>query len=197
VWVFLFEDRCGIIIIMSRVKIQRKVKKIKTLDNQEVVEAFQDMLTGSNKPDKCDLTIVWPKYKNIEEATGKFIGLMKTLSNSTMMRLFPDESESVNNYVESLEREFKRTFDAPNLAEYSALAFYECPQEVHTAFGEKYFACKDSPIVKSIIETCSNLIEFKKFIGDKNDLRDGFLTRTMVGTVTPFDNLNIDVKFGW
>ena len=180
---------------MSRVKIQKKVKKVKTLDNQEVIETFQDMLTGSNKPDKCDLTIVWPKYKNIEETVGKFIGLMKTLSNSTMMKLFPDESMMVNDYVERLEKEFGVTFNVPDLNEYSTLSFYECPQEVHTAFGEKYFACKDSAIVKSIIETCSNLIEFKKFIGDKNDLHDVFLTRTAVGTVNPFDGLDIDVKF--
>lgn len=180
---------------MSRVKVQRKIKKIKTLDNQEVVEAFQDMLTGSSKPDKCDLTIVWPKYKDIEQTAAKYIGLMKTISKSAMMSMFPDEQKSLEEYVDRLENEFALTFRAPDLSEYVDVAFFNCPQDLHTGFGEVYFVCKESYIVKTIIQTCSNLVDYKNFLGDKNKLRDIFLTRTMVGTITPFEDLEIDVKF--
>ena len=172
----------------------RSTRRVKTFDNPEVLEVFQEMLSGSGEPSTCKLSVIFPKYTSLTGNVRRYIRLMEAFANATIMDMFPDEKLEVQEHVKSLNQYFDEAFVAPDVTEYAEYAFLGCPEDVHVNFAEVYFGLKETTIVKTMISTCSNLVDFKQYLENEADPKDQFLTRTLAGSCCPLSGLTVDVK---
>jgi hypothetical protein len=180
-------------------KIKSKVVK-STINNKDILETFQELL-GTSESNVC-LPIAYPKYTKLQINVSRYIKLMNMFHSSSCMNKFPDINTCFEQYIKSLEKHFAEAFTAPDLEQYctketETLAgpnYSFVPKEVKAEFSKIFNSCKKCNIVNIIIVTCKNLIMYKKFIGDKNNLNDNFLTKKAGNVFDPlpdFPQLNI------
>ena len=188
-------------IMSGRVKIKSKVVKA-TLANKDVIEMFQGVL-GSSSEGGSSLAIVHAKYLLIQTHVDRFIRLLNSLHDSKLMALFQIPNEYLSSYITTLTRQFVISFRAPDLSQWlmpsvsvgiesfinDADDYTKIPPIVVTQFNEAYTAIKKCNVVNTTIITCKNLVIYKKSIGNKDDLKDHFLTKSSGLSFAPLPEL--------
>ncbi len=179
-------------------KIKSKVIK-STLNNKDILDTFQELLGSSET--NAYLPIAHPKYVKLTIHVNRFIRLLTMFKDSLTMSVFPDLKEQLNVYIVSLEKNFKESFTAPDLEQFclkemETIAGHDyklVPPDVKEEFSKVFSLVKKCNIVNIIIVTCKNLLQYKKFIEDKTQLSDTFLTKTAGNVFDPlpdFPQLN-------
>lgn len=171
-------------------KIRSKVVK-STINNRDILDTFQELL-GTSETNAC-LPIAHPKYVKLQTHVNRFIRLLSMFKDSVVMTKFPDIKEQIGEYVISLEKNFNESFTAPDLEQYcvgelDTLAghnYNAVPQDIKIEFSKVFTNIKKCNIVNIIIVTCKNLLQYKKFIEDKGQLSDTFLTKTAGNVLSP------------
>jgi len=170
---------------MSKIKIKSKVVK-STLQNKDVI----DMFHGVIGTDGASISIIHPKYELIETNIKRFLQVLDILHNVKFMCYFEAFRDNLDMYLFSLRRQFIDAFKAPSLEPYFAASneivhklspvsrdYTKIPVDVVNAFNEIYAEIKKCNLINTVIETCKNLIQYKKSIEDINDLKDKFLLK--------------------
>ena len=170
---------------MSKIKIKSKVVK-STLQNKDVI----DMFHGVIGTDGASISIIHPKYELIETNVKRFLQVLDILHNVKFMCYFEPFRDNLDMYLFSLRRQFNDAFKAPNLEPYFAASselvhklapvsrdYSKIPVDVVNSFNEIYAEIKKCSLINTIIETCKNLIQYKKSIENINDLKDKFLLK--------------------
>ena len=171
-------------------KIRSKVVK-STINNKDILETFQELL-GTSETNVC-LPVAHPKYVKLQNHINRFIRLLVMFKDSLLMTKFPDIKDPFSNYIDSLEKSFNESFIAPDLEQFcikeqDTLAghnYKAVPPDVKTEFSKVFTNVKKSNIVNIIIVTCKNLMQYKKYIEDKGQLNDMFLTRSAGNIFSP------------
>lgn len=170
---------------MSKIKIKSKVVK-STLQNKDVI----DMFHGVIGTDGASISIIHPKYELIETNVKRFLQVLDILHNVKFMCYFESFRDNLDMYLFSLRRQFAEAFKAPSLEPYFAASgelvhklapvsrdYSKVPVDIVNVFNEIYSEVKKCNLINTIIETCKNLIQYKKSIEDINDLKDKFLLK--------------------
>jgi hypothetical protein len=170
---------------MSKIKIKSKVVK-STLQNKDVI----DMFHGVIGTDGASISIIHPKYELIETNVKRFLQVLDILHNVKFMCYFESFRDNLDMYLFSLRRQFVEAFKAPSLEPYFAASgelvhklapvsrdYSKVPVDIVNTFNEIYSEVKKCSLINTIIETCKNLIQYKKSIEDINDLKDKFLLK--------------------
>lgn len=174
-----------------------KSKVIKSsINNKDILETFQEIL-GTSENNVC-LHIAHPKYVKLQTHINRFLKILMMFRDSTVMSKFLDIKSSLNQYIESLEKDYHSSFNAPNLDQYfvysqSTLAgnnYSTLPPEIKKEFSNVYTKIKNCNIINIIIVTCKNLLSYKKFIEDKEKLSDLFLTKSSGNLIAPLPEFN-------
>jgi hypothetical protein len=176
-------------------KIKSKVVK-STLNNKDILDTFQEIL-GTSETNAC-LPIAHPKYVKMQINTGRFLKLLHMFHESVALSKFPDIKEYLYKYIESLDKNFVATFNAPDLEQYltkseetlSGHNYNVISKEIKTEFSISFSNMKKSNIVNIIIVTCKNLIASKKHYENKDKLSDHFLTKSAGNLFSPLPELS-------
>lgn len=176
-------------------KIKSKVVK-STINNKDILDTFQELL-GTSETNAC-LPVAHPKYVKMQTHVNRFVRLLSMFRDSLTMTKFPDIKEQLGKYVSSLEKNFNESFVAPDLEQFCVKEldtiaghnYKSVPPDVKVEFSKVFTEVKKCNIVNIIIVTCKNLLPFKKFIEDKGQLSDTFLTKTAGNILSPLPDFS-------
>ena len=171
-----------------------------TIGNKDIIGTFEELL--GTKEDSINLPITHPKYVKIESNAMRFLKLLNLLSKSKFMNNFESINNDLLEYIKLLEKNHTEVFTAPDLENYiikdektlEPPSYKSVPDNVKKEFGIVYNKSKKSNIVNIVIVICKNLIVYKKYIENKDELSDLFITKSAGNKITPFpelDSLNI------
>jgi hypothetical protein len=176
--------------------IKSKVVK-STINNKDILATFQDIL-GTSDTNTC-LPIAYPKYLRMKGSVSRFLKLLTVFRNSSIFEQFKEIKDSLSSYIESLDANFTELFVAPDLEHYfdktkETLAghnYESIPTDVKEEFSKVFTNVKKCNVINIIIVTCKNLIPYKKYIADKNELSDTFLTKTAGSMMNPLPEITL------
>lgn len=155
----------------------RAVKLLKSVNtNKDVAKALTNVLFGT--PEKnINLKITYPKYIRIKSYIEKFIKSLMLLYNCSFLShpQFENMKEELGNYIEVLEKDFKKTFEVFNIDEYVVKSksledndYSKVDSETKAKFARDYTNCKNCYCKNIIMVTCSNLTQYEKYIKTPN-----------------------------
>jgi hypothetical protein len=152
-----------------------KIKLIKSaVGNKDITNMFQNMM-GIGDSDTIDTSIIYNKYEQIYVGIKKYLKLMDLLGISEAMKYHDSMKDYLNEYRAILKESANNLFTMVELSEIEKLNINGLPADKRESISETYKAIKDSKLLESIIITCKNLIQYKKFISDQDKLSDQFL----------------------
>ncbi len=156
-----------------------KVKKIKlgdSEDTQSLNEMFEQMMGISN----ADVEILGPKLVQIIDLLKKYKTICGLLS-TTKSLCDEEEMKRLEIFVNGLE-----TLISINVTSLD-----------EAKMNEVYNVFKDHEVVKQIIVSCSNLMDFKSCITNKAALSDSFIKKEPGHELAPFVFCRINFKYVW
>jgi hypothetical protein len=190
---------------MARVvKIKKKIKLPE--GNKDIFSIFNDNVSSNDSLD-C-FKVIYPKYIRYEKECSRYIKLLSSFANSEMMNKFQLYKANLRDTVIDLQAIYNNTFSFQNtesfIAKYAPtqqnklfdqiLNFNAVPAETITEFVDIYNKIADSEFINHTILTCKNLIVYKKYIQDKEHLKDHFLVNSAGVDFNPIDGLNVNFK---
>lgn len=171
-------------------KIKSKVVK-STINNKDILDTFQELL-GTSDTNAC-LPVAHPKYDKIQTHVNRFIRLLSMFRESVALSRFPEIKEHLITYIISLEKNFNESFIAPDLEQFCIKEqdtlrghnYQSVPPDIKVEFSKVFTDIKKCNIVNIIIVICKNLLPYKKYIEDKNQLNAIFLTKSAGNVLSP------------
>lgn len=182
----------------GRTKIKSKVVK-DTLANKDILEMFQGVLGTSEG--SSSLGITYPKYQNIKLHVGRFLKVLSVFQESKLMGMFQHPQEHLEGYVEALKSQLSTSFVNYDFSQWVTTPtgieahmerkedYKSVPPAIVAQFNETYSAIKKCSLVNTLIVTCKNLIPYKKYIGNPDELKDRFLIKGASISFCPFPDL--------
>lgn len=172
----------------------------KASQNKDILNSFEDLLgTGENK---TNLSVAHPKYNNFQVHCSRFIKLLKMFSNSTIIQKNENDKINLEKYIIFLEKNFNETFTAPDLEQFFTREtetllghnYNMVPNHIKEEFSSIFYKVKKCNLVNIIIVTCNNLNNVSKYIENKENLSDIFLTKTSGNIFEPLPDSKINIK---
>jgi hypothetical protein len=155
-------------------------------DAADLNNLFEQM-TGSQN---ADSNIIIPKYLAIQELLKKFIKIYNLLLNfSEFIDNFSEynmEFDEIKEFINNLEKIIK-----DNLSEQDLTNMELEPLNV------MYKEIKNKNEIQNIIVTGGNLKKYKRYLCDKNDLKDEFIKREPGFSLKPLAFTQLDIKMLW
>lgn len=175
---------------MGRSKIKR-VKTVKqgggdALQNAQVVDMFNQMLGV----EKADVDIIIPKYDTVVSKSMLFAKIITAATEDVFMKSFPEQIDACNEilkYASSLQ----------------SIEFIDTSEEGRKIDGfddklrDHYVEIKKNNLIKTLIMTCKNLIEFKPYLSKDSEFDDSFILRIPGLSFCPFPFSSLDIKQMW
>jgi len=191
----------------GKVRIKSKVVR-STLQDKDVLDMFHGVLGTDGA--SINFPIVWLKYKRIRYHTERFIKLIQTFTESSLMKQFSEETMLITSYHKELRIQFDTVFISPDLDRYIdpdkapiskelntgqpwlsiTPDFSKAPKKELEKFEETFKIAKNCNIVNLIIQVCNNLIKCRYYLREKEQLNDKFLTKTAGSAFCPLPNLD-------
>lgn len=172
----------------TNVKIKKTISKGLDDDTKELNEMFEQM-TGSQS---ADLDIIIPKLVELHSLLNKYIKVFNLLLNfKEFIESFSEyesEFKCIKNFIDNI----KEICDSENIFSEEKLKLMDI-NSVNTL----YKSLKDKQEIQSIIITSSNLKTYKRYLEDKNNLKDEFIKREPGISLTPLSFSNLDLKKIW
>ena len=167
------------------------VKKI-SLSNTEDANVLNDMFEQMTGSKNADVDILIPKILKIFEQLNKFSKLYKLLLGFTefidCFKQHNNHFDSIRQFVDNVEKILN---DNARINELSLKGMNK--DDVNTIYN----FLKDVTEVQNIIITSSNLGKYKRYLENKNELKDEFIKREPGLSLTPFSFTKLDLKILW
>ena len=169
-----------------------KVKKVMPKGSEEDTGALNDMFEQMTGSKGADTEIIIPKLMGLHNLLTKFIKVYQLLLNfndfidrfQEYKQEFDDIEEFINKLKNIIDVEHELSEDKLNLMSMEQI-------------NNLYNTLKIKQEVQSIIVTCSNLKKFKRYLEDKNNLKDDFIKREPGLTLTPLSFTQLNLKILW
>jgi hypothetical protein len=157
-----------------------KVKVIKqNIDQQGLSEMFNQLL-GDEK--SLDINIIKDKYTRLKTDIERIYKLLESFKNTIYNKVLNDQ-HNIDIYRKNIDgfiTDCKEIFPE-NLTDGEIVRFYK--------------NIKEHKIVKDCIHICKNLIIYKKYIEDNDNLSDIFIKSSKTHDLVIFPFCNFDIKF--
>jgi hypothetical protein len=181
-----------------------KIKKsgvAAAVQNEEVMAMFKDVLDMSGN----DLGVIHPRAHTIATHVDRFLRTLEAIFEPGILDRHPGAKDAIEIYAASLRRQYDGVFVGrrfPGLPDYDPTAIlpidYDAvPEDAAEAFARYYHdELRPSNLVNIIVVATKNLIPFQKYIGNRDKLRDRFLTKTAGMSLCPLPDLpQLDIKY--
>ena len=173
-------------------------KSILKVDKDEVKKVVGSILGGEEEKE-LDLPKSHEKFKGMYTQTKRYALIFEWIANDKALDPFPKEREIVQSYANLIHTEMKDKFENYDLNKITkALDCYpmvvkETQEDVST-FLKYYNAMKQSTLIHTIINTGNNLVDYKKYLANVNELDDSFIVKSSMLTLEPVQDLQINFK---
>jgi hypothetical protein len=171
----------------GRVKMKKINPKGGDADDAADLNNLFEQMTGSQN---ADANIIIPKYLSIQELLKKFIKIYNLLLNfSEFIDNFSEynmEFREIKEFIDNLEKITKN-----NLSERKLTDMELEPLNV------LYKEIKNKNEIQNIIVTGGNLKKYKRYLDDKNNLKDEFIKREPGFSLKPLAFTQLDIKMLW
>jgi hypothetical protein len=167
-----------------------------TLRNRDVVDMFNGIMDNKN----TTLSVIHQKYQRLSRHTDRFIMLLRMLSRSCIIKKFPTIENALVKYVDHLNDLYLKWFNLPDLSSYiketsvpslekQEVDYSNVPKDIASNFSSGFEHMKKNELLGIIIVTCKNLLPFKGYISDQDNLRDKFILKSGGLTISPLPDL--------
>ena len=157
-----------------------KVKVIKqNVDQQGLSEMFNQLL-GDEK--SLDINIIKDKYNRLKSDVERVYKLLESFRNTVYNKVLKDQN-NIDIYRKNIDgfiTDCKDLFPE-DLTDSEIIKFYK--------------NIKEHKIIKDCIHICKNLIIYKKYIEDNDNLSDVFIKSSKTHDLIIFPFCNFDIKF--
>lgn len=157
-----------------------KVKMIKqNIDQQGMSEMFNQLL-GDEK--SLDITIIKDKYLRLKTNIERIYKLLESFHNTIYNKILKDHSDieiykkNIQGFIIDCKQFFPEEIDDKDLIKF-------------------YKNSKEHKIIKDCIHICKNLIIYKKYIENNDNLSDNFIKSSKTHELKIFSFCNFDIKY--
>lgn len=168
--------------------------------NKSELKKVVGSILGGEEEKELDFPSAFSKFSNMKKHSMRFKEVFGMLGNNLkLLDELPDQKEIFKSYANLISDEIETTFNQYDIAriEKYVPAHPIIPKEAEPDILEflKYYSkMKNSKIVNTMIKTCSELIIYKKYLGNKNNLNPAFLTKSSQLTMELVVDLPINFK---
>lgn len=156
-----------------------KMKVIKqNVDKQGMSEMFSQLL-GDEK--SLDINIIKDKYMRLKTNIERMYKFLESFHNAIYLKLIKDNDDveiykkNINNFISDCKNIFPENIEDKDL-----ISFYK--------------NVKEHKIIKDCIHMCKNLIIYKKYISDVDNLSDNFIKSSKTHDLKIFPFCDFDLK---
>lgn len=157
-----------------------KVKMIKqNIDHQGMSEMFNQLL-GDEK--SLDINIIKDKYLRLKTNIERISKLLESFHNTIYNKILKDQNdvEIYKKNIQGFITDSKQLFPE-NIEDENIIKFYK--------------SIKENKIIKDCIHICKNLIIYKKYIENNDNLSDNFIKSSKTHELKIFSFCNFDIKY--
>lgn len=156
-----------------------KVKMIKqNIDQQGMAEMFNQLL-GDEK--SLDINIIKDKYMKLKTNVERIYKLLESFNNTIYNKVINNKLETsiykknIQGFIDDCKNIFSQDVSDDQLIKH-------------------YKIIKENKIIKDCIHMCKNLIRYKKYIEDNDNLSDSFIKSSKMHEFIIFPFCNFDIK---
>jgi hypothetical protein len=173
-----------------------KVKKVKLGGkdgtDKDISEMFNQMLGAG---EHINVNICHDKYCEIRDITKKIINVLDLMSTSPSLAAYEemtDATMALKQYIKWANDQHAKifTFKLPD----RLLLAEQLDEEAKKRFSSLYMDIKKCDLVTDFISTLNNLIPYRLYIGDKDNLSYKFILSMPGISFTPFSFVDLDLK---
>lgn len=151
---------------------------------------------GGDEEKDTDFIKAVEKFLEMKDHCKRYSGIFYLLSK---LECTQTDFKILQEYHELIEFNRKRMFDDMDEDKLKHMVkinpiFNEEEQEYKVKFIRRYIDVKKSKLINTLLSTCSNLVQYRKYIENKNELNDKFITKSSIMTLEPVVDLNINFK---
>jgi len=157
-----------------------KVKMIKqNVDQQGLSDIFNQLLGDENS---LDIQIIKDKYLRLKTDINRIYKLLESFHNTIYNKVLKDQlnvemyKKNINGFILDCKSTFPDEIDDSNLIRF-------------------YLQLKEHKVIKDCIHICKNLIIYKKYIENNDNLSDNFIKSSKTHELVIFPFCNFDIKF--
>lgn len=157
-----------------------KVKMIKqNIDHQGMSEMFNQLL-GDEK--SLDINIIKDKYLRLKSNIERISKLLESFHNTIYNKILKDQSDieiykkNIQGFITDCKQLFPENIEDSNLINF-------------------YKNIKENKVIKDCIHICKNLIIYKKYIENNDNLSDNFIKSSKTHELKIFSFCNFDIKY--
>ena len=169
-----------------------KVKKITPKGSDEDATLLNDMFEQMTGSQGADIEIIIPKLTKLHNLLAKFVKVYKLLLNFgdfiNKFQEYNPEFAEINSFITNIQK----IIDVDNELSEDKLKTMSIDQ-----INNLYKTLKNKQEIQSIIVTGGNLKKYKKYLADKDNLKDEFIKKEPGLTLTPFSFTKLDIKLLW
>ena len=169
-----------------------KVKKITPNGSDEDATLLNDMFEQMTGSQGADIEIIIPKLTKLHNLLAKFVKVYKLLLNFgdfiNKFQEYNPEFAEINSFITNIQK----IIDVDHELSEDKLKAMSVDQ-----INNLYKTLKNKQEIQSIIVTGGNLKKYKKYLSDKDNLKDDFIKKEPGLTLTPFSFTKLDIKLLW
>ena len=156
-----------------------KVKMIKqNIDQQGMAEMFNQLLGDEQS---LDINIIKDKYMKLKTNVERIYKLLESFNNTIYNKVINNKLETsiykknIQGFIDDCKNIFSQDVSDDQLIKH-------------------YKIIKENKIIKDCIHMCKNLIRYKKYIEDNDNLSDSFIKSSKMHEFIIFPFCNFDIK---
>lgn len=169
-----------------------KIKKIMPKGSDEDANVLNDMFEQMTGSQHADEDIVIPKLTRLHNLLNKFIKIYNLLLNFSEFIDKFQEYEKEFNEIKNFLINIKKIIDTSQ-----ELSEDKLKNMGTESVNKLYKTLKSKQEVQAIIVTSGNLGKHKRYLEDKNNLKDDFIKREPGLSLTPLTFTKLDLKCLW
>lgn len=157
-----------------------KTKVIKQNIEQDGMAEMFNQLLGDEK--SLDINIIKDKYMKLKTNVERVYRLLESFKKTIYIKVLANMSnialyiKNIENFIEDAEHVFPESIDDKDIKHF-------------------YLHVKEHKIIKDCIHICKNLIIYKKYIENNEDLSDSFIKSSKNREINIFPFCDFDIKY--
>jgi hypothetical protein len=169
-----------------------KVKKVMPNGSEEDANVLNDMFEQMTGSQGADTEIIIPKLTRLHNLLTKFIKIYQLLLNFgdfiDKFQEYNKEFDEIRDFIKNIQ---KIVDTEQSLSETKLKTMH------NDQVNNLYKTLKNKQEVQSIIVTSGNLGKYKRYLEDKDNLKDEFIKREPGYSLTPLSFTHLDIKILW
>lgn len=157
-----------------------RTKVVKQNIDQDGMSEMFNQLLGDER--SLDINIIKDKYMKLKTNIERLYKLLESFKKTIYMKVLVNIPnidiyiKNINGFIDDAKSVFPENIEDKDLIRF-------------------YLMCKEHKVVKDSIHICKNLIIYKKYIENNEDLSDNFIRSSKNREIKIFPNCDFDIKY--